>query len=254
MSRYIFLLMLSSVYMPAWSGSLPSPLPETIYFSTSWCPEKEELAELSKHLELTMNRCCILKASPLAQTIAHPEALSPWSDRIYIRNSDLEAPCVGLTKEEEAIEKPKRERLEKELAEKARIDEESARIDEDRFLSEFPSILKSMTKDEFCVAYGERLREWSPYYIPSTWIRGTKANLLKKLKNEAARRKQKFDDSLVRNEKVKMGISECQLYATLGLPEDQNRTVGRWGVHIQHIYGGGNYVYTENGRVTSWQD
>ncbi|MCR4298137.1 MAG: hypothetical protein NUV75_05185, partial [Gallionella sp.] len=61
--------------MKPWSGSLPSPLPETIYFSTSWCPEKEELAELSKHLELTMNRCCILKASPLVQTIAHPEVL-----------------------------------------------------------------------------------------------------------------------------------------------------------------------------------
>lgn len=101
-----------------------------------------------------------------------------------------------------------------------------------------------MTKDEFCSAYGEAKRKYFFSIQPE----------LKLVKKEAVRRKLKFDDSLVDQGRIKMGISECQLYASFGLPEDQNRTVGRWGVHIQHIYGGGTYVYTENGRVTSWQD
>ena len=50
-----------------------------------------------------MNRCCILKATPLPETISNPEVLAPWSRRIYTKNSDLDAPCVGLTEEEERV-------------------------------------------------------------------------------------------------------------------------------------------------------
>jgi hypothetical protein len=77
---------------------------------------------------------------------------------------------------------------------------------------------------------------------------------VKIVKKELVCRKLKLDDSLVRKEHVNMGISECQLFASWGLPSDQNRSVGSWGVHTQHIYYSGTYVYTENGRVTSWQD
>lgn len=30
-------------------------------------------------------------------------------------------------------------------------------------------------------------------------------------------------------------------------------TVGTWGVDTQHVYGNNVYVYTRNGRITSWQ-
>lgn len=103
-----------------------------------------------------------------------------------------------------------------------------------------PRVFKAMHKDELCEAYGEALRAGDTFAVS--------------LKKELSRRKIKLDDSSVRKEAINMGISECQLYASWGMPVDQNRTVGSWGVHIQHVFGTGTYVYTENGRVTSWQN
>lgn len=112
-----------------------------------------------------------------------------------------------------------------------------------------PVILRKNSKDEFCVTYGEVLRgekiEEIGELLPGI--------AMKLVKAESLRRKLIFNDSLIRKAQVRIGMSECQLYAAWGLPSDQNRTVGSWGVHIQHIYGS-TYVYTENGRVTSWQD
>lgn len=54
-----------------------------------------------------------------------------------------------------------------------------------------------------------------------------------------------------------MGMSVEAMYASWGTPSHQNSTVTRAGRHVQHVYGGGahaTYVYTENGRITSWQD
>ena len=38
-----------------------------------------------------------------------------------------------------------------------------------------------------------------------------------------------------------------------GQPDDINRSVGSWGVHEQWVYGD-EYLYFENGKLTSWQD
>lgn len=103
-----------------------------------------------------------------------------------------------------------------------------------------PLVFKAMHKDELCEAYGESLRAGDTFVAS--------------LKKELTRRKIQLDDSSVRKETIKIGISECQLYASWGMPVDQNRTIGSWGVHIQHVFGTRTNVYTENGRVTSWQD
>lgn len=237
MFRVITLLTLPFVFVPAWSDPLPSPLPETIYFSTDWCPEKEELTELSKHLKLTMNRCCILKATLLPLTISNSELLSPWSHRIYVKNSDPTFPCVGLMATEENNEELKAARLKQIEADRMRYDGEKAK-----------NTLKAMTKNEFCETYGMALRGGEVYDI------GALPDIVKLVKKEATRRTLRFDDSLVRKEQIRMGISECQLYASWGMPEDQNRSVGSWGVHVQHVFGLSRYVYTENGKVTSWQN
>lgn len=113
-----------------------------------------------------------------------------------------------------------------------------------------PAILREMDKNNFCLAYGEAIRGETIHglgKLPSDIV-------IKHMKTEARRRKLQFDDSLVRKGHIKIGISKCQLYASWGIPNDDNESVGRWGVHVQHVYGGGTYVYTENGRVTSWQD
>ena len=39
-----------------------------------------------------------------------------------------------------------------------------------------------------------------------------------------------------------------------GHPIKVNRSVGSWGVHEQWIYGEGQYLYFQNGKLTSWQN
>lgn len=53
---------------------------------------------------------------------------------------------------------------------------------------------------------------------------------------------------------VFIGMVESALACSLGTPSNVNRTVGSWGVHKQYVYGRSLYVYTQNGKVTSWQD
>ena len=110
-------------------------------------------------------------------------------------------------------------------------------------------VLRELSKNNFCIALGQSLR--------GEWIYGVGdfAYVAPLVKAEAARRKLSINNkSLITGKKIKTGMSECELYASWGLPDSQHRSVGSWGVHTQNIYVGGNYVYTENGRVTSWQD
>lgn len=64
----------------------------------------------------------------------------------------------------------------------------------------------------------------------------------------------------VAEQKLWIGMTDSQLYVSLGVPKDKNNTVGSWGVHSQWVYGDfGPYIYLEgkskdNLVVTSWQD
>ena len=81
------------------------------------------------------------------------------------------------------------------------------------------------------------------------------ANELINNRNEAIT-PQEWD--LVDAHMIKIGMSRCALYASRGKPSKINKSVGVWGVHIQHIYSllrtTPVYVYTQNGKVTSWQN
>lgn len=65
---------------------------------------------------------------------------------------------------------------------------------------------------------------------------------------------------LASERKLRRGMSQCAMYVSWGNPDRENRSVGSWGTHIQHVYHAGlryvspTYVYTQNGKVTSWQD
>ena len=59
--------------------------------------------------------------------------------------------------------------------------------------------------------------------------------------------------SLILEGKIKLGMSELGLACAWG-PAPSNRTVTAAGIHRQYIYGDGTLVYTDNGRVTAWQD
>lgn len=55
------------------------------------------------------------------------------------------------------------------------------------------------------------------------------------------------------NQEIFIGMSEDALTASLGKPQDINTTTGSFGIHKQFVYGLDKYVYTEDGKVTSWQ-
>lgn len=60
--------------------------------------------------------------------------------------------------------------------------------------------------------------------------------------------------NLIINRKVKLGMTKEMCREAWGAPDDINRTIGSWGTHEQWVYSGGNYLYFENGKLTSIQD
>jgi len=62
----------------------------------------------------------------------------------------------------------------------------------------------------------------------------------------------------IKEKKVKIGMTKYQVMVSWGKPDDINRSVGSWGTHEQWIYKRGNfksqYLYFENGKLTSLQD
>lgn len=119
--------------------------------------------------------------------------------------------------------------------------------DEERRKSQI-KLLHSLNTEEFCVAFGQGLR-----YRKIQEIHDYNYKEAEQLvKAEAKRRKLNFNLKLVEAQEFHIGASVCDLYAALGFGT-RNRTVSSRGVSIQHVYGS-LYVYTSNGRVTSWQD
>jgi hypothetical protein len=51
-----------------------------------------------------------------------------------------------------------------------------------------------------------------------------------------------------------IGMTEGMLLDSWGQPEDINSTVTRYGSRKQYVYGSGQYVYIENGKVDAWQN
>lgn len=52
---------------------------------------------------------------------------------------------------------------------------------------------------------------------------------------------------------IKIGMTREEVLERWQKPKKINRSVGRWGVHEQWIYGD-VYLYFENGVLTSWQE
>jgi hypothetical protein len=142
-------------------------------------------------------------------------------------------------------------------AEIARVDElaiqEKQKQQDEALQSQAPQILSDMDKDDFCVAYGKYLAKQKIKEIGSL-----EKNLSSLMKTEVKKRKLVIRTKYASTSSVRPGMTDCELFAAVGLPTKRNRDVGELGVHVQNIYnfyGGSDfYVYTENGRVTSWQD
>lgn len=75
----------------------------------------------------------------------------------------------------------------------------------------------------------------------------------------ALSRKRKKDAAAAAAWKARGGVSigmtaEQVRKSNWGNPRSVNRTTGTYGVHEQWVYGDGNYIYLENGRVTAIQN
>jgi hypothetical protein len=64
------------------------------------------------------------------------------------------------------------------------------------------------------------------------------------------------DIKRVKNKQIAIGMSQCALYLSWGIPVTENKSIGVYGVRIQHIFSRNKnaYVYTENGVITHWQE
>jgi hypothetical protein len=59
----------------------------------------------------------------------------------------------------------------------------------------------------------------------------------------------------IKSRQFALGSSECAIVAALGKPDAANRSTTAYGKNVQFVYRSKNlYVYTRNGKVTSWQD
>lgn len=116
-------------------------------------------------------------------------------------------------------------------------------------------MIKSSSQKQFCSWYGDIVRGQKPSYFHLVAEGYGDGELLTIFKKQSKLRKLSFDDKYVQNKSIRIGMTTCMLYAALGEPRTENRTTGSWGQHIQHVYGSHrDYVYSENGRVTGWQD
>ena len=221
--------------------------PWTVQFDTDWCPRPDEVAEMSKYMSLWKNGCCVQSAILTPEARAQPDVLVPWRERITTANN-FGRKCTGSVLSEQqqvAYDEAKKADARAAIArslEESRLQQESLRRDA-------PAFLRRLPKFEFCSAFGSAIRELRVEGI------GILSDLPAMVKTEATRRNMKFSASAVADGTLRIGMSECDLFASLGSPDQQNRTVTARSINIQYVYRSSRtYVYTENGQVTSWQD
>jgi len=225
-----------------------SDAPPLVYFSQNWCPSETDLALLSKHLILTMNGCCIAQGIPRRPDGVVAGALHPWLDHLAPQQP-WSTICAGTPYEDVIKEKIEARRAAAEAAAEdkyrsAREAETSRLVTRER---DMPKTLRGLNTREFCIGFGIVTRGNS---IDSDPLLPSMPALMLA---EAQRRHLRLDMPRVRAQTINIGATLCQMYASMGRPDRENRSVGSWGVHIQHGFEG-LFVYTQNGTVTSFQD
>jgi hypothetical protein len=146
-----------------------------------------------------------------------------------------------------AVSAEKKRKLAREKAESNRI---IAKLEKDKATA--PEYLKGINEPTLCVLYGKAVRGEM-----GDTDRLSFDGAADMVKNEVKRRNLNLNYELAKNASLKIGMSIADMYAAMGYPERNNRTVDAHGVHIQHVYDNWRTkgrVYTDNGIVTSWQD
>lgn len=112
----------------------------------------------------------------------------------------------------------------------------------------------SRFNDEYaCKAAGRSNRVWNDYLSEkdNEIAKHNQSLWLKEVKRRGLLSQQ--DQELIAQNKIAVRMSQCALYVSWGEPHKENKTVSANIVHIQHVYRRNQYVYTTNGKISSWQ-
>lgn len=234
----ILLPSLLGIGVEAQTSSTEVELAATIYFRQDWCPFSTEIGNLKENFDLTMSGCCIFKVTQRNGDRSIAERTVEQFREHITPGQDLGA-CIGENIETVAT------RL------KAGKEQETLRARQaDLERKELPPRLRTIDTKELCVGAGNILRRNRVAdYAP---ILGDMA--LPLILSELKRRGIALLTARVRAGEFRIGDPECQLYAAWGLPVSSNRTGSPNSINTQHVYGHRAYVYTENGRISAWQD
>lgn len=114
--------------------------------------------------------------------------------------------------------------------------------------------LPEMSNDFLCQHYGNNLNGGVMRRDPTSRVPSIRAEVgSRKLLTEAESRAVEQGDLVI-------GMSRCGMYSVMGSPIAENSTTSAAGQFIQHVFfvpwrsAKRIYVYTKNGKVTSWQD
>jgi hypothetical protein len=132
----------------------------------------------------------------------------------------------------------------------------------------FPSVLFAIAAGvslSGCAHSPDRLAKWTDIQLCSRYG-SMKTNMFGKgetpsIRAEMERRNLFSPDEWkdIDAKKIYVGMNTCALYASWGASYRENKTGGAYGNHVQHVYKCGAcsypnaYVYTTEGKVTSWQ-
>lgn len=122
---------------------------------------------------------------------------------------------------------------------------EARQAEERRFVAEAAELSNS----EACIYYGLVLREQE---IPELYQAPT-PKIKSAINSEFKKRKLYVHTQRVKARQLHLNDTTCHLYAAWGRPDQSNRSVNAYAVHVQHVFGH-RYIYTVNDRITSWQD
>jgi len=73
-------------------------------------------------------------------------------------------------------------------------------------------------------------------------------------RNKCIKKYGKLYGEIIVNNRVRIGMTKEMCEDSWGKPESINRTTNAYGISEQWVYGGGNYLYFDNGKLTSIQN
>jgi hypothetical protein len=185
-----------------------------------------------------------IAATAQSEVIAEKTALLNYSNNIFGAQKEDACQSESLLAAEDKI-KADLEREQQQALDKKNAAELVERI------KLAPSFLRNNDDIRLCRTYGLNVIGKSPDEFS-----GVK-NLNSLIQSELNRRRLSVDKNSILAGTIRIGSSECTVYATWGRPSNINRNVGAGGERKQLVYESISktiYIYTNNGRVNSFQD